>query len=765
MSSSSLQLQNNVACNESGVTPLKAKFYRETMHTPELVLETSKIVNGVGTANGAVKRSTVTRTESPKVTSPLPKTVPTAEASPFVPTITDGDAAVQRKRRVAELVTARFVDPYTPMHQNGPDYVLPTNDTMTWVPNGAVKLRIASEGVASQAPLSVVTFFKRTVDRFPTRVGLVVKRRGEWVRWTYAKYWSDVRTAAKGFIKLGLEPFHGVGILGFNAPEWFISNLGAIFAGGLGAGIYTTNSAEACQHVLEDSSANIVVVENENQLKKILKVRSELPHLKAIVQYSGEPSSPDVFSWNDLLEIGRSVPDEVLDRRIKGLSVNQCCTLVYTSGTTGKAKGAMLSHDCMTYLTQMPIKAWNMSFGTESFLSYLPLSHIAAQVAEFYIGFGIAAEIYFAPPEALKGNLVETLKEVMPHRILGVPRVWEKMCEKLKEAERDMTPLKRAAFSWARGLALRYNLNRMNGSTSAPLFFSLANKLVLKKVRQALGFERTVLLVTGAAPIARDVLEYFMSLNLVITECYGMSESCGPHLMNLENHFRIGSVGPPLPGLEVRLDNADKDGVGEVCMRGRNVFMGYLNLAEKTEEALDKENWLHSGDLGRLEKDFVFITGRIKEIIITAGGENVAPVLIEDNVKVELPCISNCMLIGDNRKFLSLLITLKTEIDLNTLLPTDKLTQSAQEWCRSVGTQATTVHDVLRGPDDKIMAAIQKGIDRANLKAVSNAQRIQKWIILPLDFSIPGGELGPTMKLKRPSVVDKYRDTIDNFYV
>uniref|UniRef100_H3CKH8 Uncharacterized protein n=1 Tax=Tetraodon nigroviridis TaxID=99883 RepID=H3CKH8_TETNG len=244
-----------------------------------------------------------------------------------------------------------------------------------------------------------------------------------------------------------------------------------------------------------------------------------------------------------------------------------------------------------------------------------------------------------------------------------------------------------------------------------------------------------------------------------------MSESSGPHTISLPQAFKLTSCGVDLPGCKTKLHNPDKDGVGEICFWGRHVFMGYLNMAEKTEEALDTDGWLHSGDLGKRDQQgFLFITGRIKELIITAGGENIPPVLIEDAVKDAVPLISNAMLIGDKRKFLSMLLTVKVHLDADRRAEVTAVLLPPLSFCRRLGSNATRVSEISGGHDRAVNAAIQEGVDRVNQRAASNAQRIQKWTVLGRDFSITSGELGPTMKLKRPSVLKMYKEEIEEFY-
>ncbi|KAK4318096.1 hypothetical protein Pmani_010879 [Petrolisthes manimaculis] len=672
----------------------------------------------------------------------------------------------QQQQQQEALSTEMFNSPLKHTeYLNGPDQIIPTDCIKTWEASGVTKLKIGDQGTSTHTPVSVPTLLKKAAEKYPDINALCVKQGGEWHGTTYTQYYQQVRTMAKAFIALGLEPYHGVCLLGFNSPEWFIGDLAAIFAGGFAAGIYTTNSAEACEHCARNCESQIWVVEDQKQLEKVLKIKSRIPSLKAIIQYTGKPTSEGVISWSSAMELGKQQSDGELENRLRRIAVNKCCTLIYTSGTTGPPKGVMLSHDNITWTAHANCVNAEFHAGKEAIVSFLPLSHVAAQMADLYITMYSGATCYFAQPDALKGSLGQTLKEVRPTRFLGVPRVWEKIHEKMMEVGRKTTGVKKSIATWAKAVGLEANTRKQRQDFSKPFGYSVANAVVFKKVKGVLGLDRCELFLSGAAPIAPDIVRYFHSLDIPLTEIYGMSESTGPHTIGLEKAFRVGSCGRTVPGCYTKLDNPDRDGNGEVCMGGRHVSMGYLRMEDKTHEAIDDEGWLHSGDIGKLDSDgFLYITGRIKELIITAGGENVAPVLLEDNLKAELPCLSNSMIIGDKRKFLSVLITLKTNVNLDSGEPLDSLTPSCVDWCRSVGSQAKTIQDVLAGPDVNVMRAIQDGIDRANKIAPSNAQRLQKWTILPRDFSVPGGELGPTMKLKRPVVTQKYCETIERFY-
>ncbi|XP_068461300.1 long-chain-fatty-acid--CoA ligase ACSBG2-like isoform X2 [Clinocottus analis] len=622
-------------------------------------------------------------------------------------------------------------------------------------------------GPASETPMTVHQMFLQTVRTCGNHPALASKEEGQWVTLSWRQYYEQCRAAAKSFLKLGLERYHGVGILGFNSPEWFIADIGCIFAGGLATGIYTTNSPEACQHVAANSEANILVVENQKQLEKILQVRSyHLPHLKAIVQYKGElqQKAPFLYTWAEFMKLGEDVPDEQLNAVIDSLRANECCTLIFTSGTTGNPKGVMLSHDNLTWTVHRAASMVDLKYAEEVMVSYLPLSHAAAQLVDMWLCIFCAITIYFAEPDALKGSLVNTLKEARPTCFVGVPRVWEKMQEKMKAVGAKASPMKRRVAGWAKSIGLRYNYSVMNRENQVPWGFMLANTLVFKKVRESLGLDRCKLCFTGAAPITKDSLEYFMSLNIPLLELYGMSECSCPHTISSDTYYRLTSCGKKMPGCKTKLVNPDEDGCGEICMWGRHVFMGYLDMPDLTEEALDQDGWLHSGDLGRHDQnDFLYITGRIKELLITAGGENIPPVPIEDSVKAEVPIISNAILIGDKLKFLSMLLTLKCVVDDNGD-PTDELSPEALTFCQQHNVTATKVSEITANKEPAIYNAIQEGMERVNAKATSNAQKIQKWVILERDFSVNGGELGPTMKLRRPIVVKMNQEKINELY-
>eukprot|EP00095_Tigriopus_kingsejongensis_P011614 maker-scaffold638_size121162-snap-gene-0.27 protein:Tk11614 transcript:maker-scaffold638_size121162-snap-gene-0.27-mRNA-1 annotation:"long-chain-fatty-acid-- ligase acsbg2 isoform x1" len=647
------------------------------------------------------------------------------------------------------------------MGEAGPDQILPSDHLTTAERHGSVKIRYTKDGFGSRKAISVPTYVRKCAEEAGNRPALKFKKDGTWRTWSYTEYHAYIRCAARAMIKLGLEPCQAVSIFGFNSPEWFLSSLGAIFAGGFSCGLYPTNSVEMNEFIMNDSQTNILVVEDEAAMNKIWKATERVDSLKVIIQYSGTPKKPSVLSWQEFMEIGAKASEDPLEDRLRQMAINQCAALIYTSGTTGNPKGVMLSHDNIVFTCDNALKTCSFRDFQERLISYLPLSHIAAMLLDIFAPIGSKSTVYFADKMALKGSLVATLIEVRPTQFFGVPRVWEKIMEKMLDKGKEIKGAQKKLSNTCKEAGLNYHLH----NNDSFVYRTLGQKVVYKKVRQALGLDQCRAFYSAAAPIGVETLKYFLSLDIIIVELYGMSETAGPHTISTANQKRLGSVGKTMESCKSRVSEPSDEGEGELCMWGRNIMMGYLGREDKTSQDIDPEGWMHSGDLAVFDEDgFVYITGRIKELLITAGGENVAPVPIEDLIRKEVPIVSNAVLIGDKQKFVSVFLTLKTELDPKTDAPTQQLTPSAQMWCESLGRRCSSVDDVLNGPDPIIMAAIQSGIDRVNAHAVSNAAKVQKWTILPNDVSIAGGELGPTMKLKRFAFNKKYDGAIERIY-
>ena len=391
--------------------------------------------------------------------------------------------------------------------------------------------------------------------------------------------------------------------------------------------------------------------------------------------------SPGVESWDSLLEIGRGETDEELNRRLAGQATNQACTLVYTSGTTGNPKGVMLSQDNITWTCQRAHEVYDWKYDFEEVVSYLPLSHVAGTFIDIYLIMYGGGTVWFADKMALQGTLLKTLVEAKPTLFFGVPRVYEKIQEKMMLVAKTNTGLKKKLSDAAKEAALEHHFATFEGKPGGGLKYKLGKKIVMSKVAKALGFERTRGFYSSAAPLSEDVFRYFCSLDMPIQELLGSSETTGPQTASTSGTgIRLGSVGRPYDSWDVHVLNPDSTGLGEIATRGRNACMGYLWEEGKTAELIDAEGYVLSGDLGRFDKDgFLFVSGRQKEIIVTGGGENIAPVPIEDAIKEVLKdYFANCLVIGDKRKHLACILTLRTVLD-DMNQPTDKLHPEVKE--------------------------------------------------------------------------------------
>ncbi len=587
--------------------------------------------------------------------------------------------------------------------------------------------------MAAARPDTIPHRLLETAAAKPSTIAYQAKIDGRWQPTTFKTYADQVRTAARALMALGFPAGGKVTILGFNRPEWVIFDHAAMMAGGVPAGIYTTCSADEVQYIVHHSESVVVLVENAEQLAKVKAKRGELPLLKWIVTMRGATGTgDDVLTWDDFLAKADGVAEAELEKRLAALDPDAVATLIYTSGTTGPPKGVMLSHKNLAWTSRALIDMGGRRTDDVS-VSYLPLSHIAEQMCTIHMPATSGSTVYFA--EALD-KVPDAIKVARPTVFFGVPRIWEKFHAVLAGKLADAQGAKKHLAAWARKVCREVNTYRDRGQDpplALQLQYRLATRLVISKVKAALGFDRVLELFSGAAPIAPDVLEFFSSLDLPIHEIYGQSEDTGPTSCNLTGRTKIGTVGPPIPGIEVKLGED-----GEILVRGPNVFLGYYQEPEATAEVL-KDGWLCSGDLGAFDNEgFLTITGRKKEIIITAGGKNIAPKNIEAMIK-QSPLVGEAVVIGDRRKYLTALVTL--DLDAAKKLVGDG-----------------TLHE-----HPQVRSQIQTAIDEAN-KMLARVEQVKKFAILPVAFGIDSGELTPTMKIKRKVVAQKYAREIEAMY-
>lgn len=725
-----------------------------------------------------------------------------------------------------------------------------TGENIFWTVNPffelPVKIGIDPNCMSSRPPTTVLHQMIATVEKFGERLALSVKRDGKHLNWTWLDFYNDILTFARSAIYHGFRHKMGTSIIGFNSPEWVIGNLGTIFANGVAAGVYTTNNSDSAFYVADHSESFIIITEDQGQTEKFIQKLPQLQHAAVIIQYTGKlkpeheaaiaafnnkvvgvQQKKTLYMWDQFMAVGNdktkgNTPqiNAELQQRMMLQQPGSCCSLIYTSGTTGNPKAVMLSHDNLTWCAGSALCEVDIC-ENDRFVSYLPLSHVAAQILDIYIPMITGASLTFATPNALKGELVETLQQVRPTVFFGVPRVWEKIYETMKELSKQNNAFKRNLILYAKSVGYTANLTKIQNSTG--FFTQLPNrkniqpehehlgyqyyffkKMIFNMIKQQLGLDQTRFRATAAAPISKEILDFYISIDLPLLEIYGMSESTGPHTINFPHRQKLYSVGTPFPGAYMMLDNCTRNKQtstaegdvsnydGEILMWGRHICMGYLKDQTNTLSTIDVKGYLHTGDVGRVDQyGFLSITGRIKELLITAGGENVAPVPIEDEIKANTQdIVSNVMVIGDRQKYLTAFVTLKCE-ELGDGGISTTLTESCvaniaafqnEDGARTPASAATAAKtpesrnivkiltatpngdDYLYFLQQQIYSILTHGVQVANGVAVSNAAKVTKYVILPNDFSVANAELTPTMKLKRKVVLAKYESVMDLLY-
>lgn len=595
--------------------------------------------------------------------------------------------------------------------------------------------------------ITITDMFVQRVKRHPEKVALRYKHLGIWRDVTWGEYLKKVRRVALGLTVLGVKAGDRVAVIGENRPEWLYADLGIISTGAATVGIYTTSAAPQCEYVVGHSAAKVFIVEDEEQLDKALYFRDRTPDLEKIVIIDSKGlrgfSDPMVMTFDILLELGRELEEKqpnLYDEMLTRIRPEHLALVIYTSGTTGPPKGAMLSHYNVTWT------AWSIGealplYDTDELLSFLPLSHIAERMFTSFLPLRFGYTVSFTEsPDTVTQNF----REVSPTVIFAVPRIWEKYYSGIRIHVANATWFKKMAYGVAEKIGRTYSQLRFSGS-SVPLgmkmLHALANALVFYKLRERLGFERCRMAISGAAPISPDVLKYYHGIGVPLRQVYGQTEGGGPTCVHQGDNIEPTNVGPPLPGVEVRLAED-----GEILVKGGNVFMGYYRDPAATESTL-AHGWLHSGDVGEIDqKGFLSITDRKKDLIITAGGKNIAPQNIENQLKFS-PYINDAIVIGDRMKFLSALIVLDEE--------------NVVQYAQDNKIPFTTYESLTKAPE--IVELIEREVTEVN-KTLAKVETVKKFTIVPKKLYEEDGEVTPTMKVKRKYVNEKFGDLIKAMY-
>jgi long-chain acyl-CoA synthetase len=595
---------------------------------------------------------------------------------------------------------------------------------------------------------TIVSLFQATVDAKRDRPALRTKRAGAWETSTWGEWDARARAFAAELVALGVQRGDRVAIFANTREEWVIADVGVLFAGAVTVPIYQTLIGEQAAYILEDSGAKVLVAEDATFLERFAGGHEgTLAKLERIVLVEATKGAPPqtaaaiAKSWSEVIAAGLGRSNE--EKRAVGERAHEVlpadlATIIYTSGTTGPPKGVMLTHANLAFETRVVARATDVRPDDDNLL-FLPMAHIFAKVLVMtQIRFGHLTTFAESLPKALD-NAVET----NPTFLGCVPRLYEKIYTVANEKAHAEGSVKARVFDWAVAVGRDVSRAKERGKTPAGLLavqHRYADKLVLRKIRSRFG-TRLRFAISGGAPLARELAEWFSGAGVQILEAYGLTETTGGTTLNLPDRYRFGTVGPTLDGVEVKIASD-----GEILIRGPNIMRGYWHKEADTREVLDADGWFHSGDIGAFDADgFLRITDRKKDIIVTAGGKNVAPQNIESLLK-QSPWISQAMVHGDKRPYLVALLTLNSEA----------MARFADETGRP--------KDLGRlAEDGEVRARVQLEIDAVN-RRLSQFESVKKFAILPQDFSIETGELTPTLKVKRKIVTERHRAVIDGLY-
>ena len=594
---------------------------------------------------------------------------------------------------------------------------------------------------------TVGALFARRCRENTARTAHREKDHGIWKSFSWAEYWDNAKWTGLGLLALGVGRGDVASILSEDRREWLYYDMGVMGIGAIASGVYTTDSAKQLAYLVNDSASKVLFVENDEQLDKWLEARDQMPGLQKVIVFDRDGlrdfSDPQVMFYDDLIRLGQE-EDKKNPKRFEAELENQSpedvITLIYTSGTTGPPKGAMITHRNVIYQLAAGLEALDVTQDDDQ-LCFLPLCHILERLVTVYAQLGVGLTINFA--ESVE-TVFDNLREVSPHTFTAVPRVWEKIYSTVRILRSEATGTGRWALDQAvaAGMAKAgYEERREPVPASVMTRYKVWDALVLRNLRTMLGMDRMRRAGTGAAPVSPELLRWFAAIGVPLLEGYGATETSGVATFNTEEDNSIGTVGKPLPGLEVKIGEGD-----EILVKGPGVFKGYLNLPEKTAETI-RDGWLHTGDVGRIGNDGALtITGRIKDIIITAGGKNITPAEIESRLKFS-HYISDAVIIGDKRKFLSCLIMIDQE--------------NVEKFAQDRAIPFSDYRSLCRAPE--VVELIEGEITAVN-KEFAQVEQIKKFRLIDILLTAEDDELTPTMKLKRSFVETKHKALIDSMY-
>jgi long-chain acyl-CoA synthetase len=581
------------------------------------------------------------------------------------------------------------------------------------------------------------------VERSDRKALVEMGTDGDWISTSWGEYWQAVCDLAKGLISFGLQSGEGVALVGNNRCDWVISQMGISAATGVPAPIYVTNTVDQMAYIVNHCRARIAICDNQEQLHKYLTALDhgliKLEHIITMDELDCE--HPMVTSLADVILRGSLEPDDELNQRMAAVEPDDLALLIYTSGTTGVPKGAMCTHRGIDALGRAFVDTYPQN-PEGRYVSYLPLCHAIEQMFTNFTGLRVANETYFCPDMT---KIRDYLVAARPHFFVAVPRVWEKFEASLGAELSKATGLKAKLVGWARRVEFESVTRVMKTGKAVDTFQRrLANKLVISKIKSAIGLDELSDAGSGGAPAALSTLEFFASIGILIHECFGMTETTGLATAQPSGMPRFGSVGQALPGVEIRI--ADD---GEILLRGLNMVSGYLYMPDKSAALNTDDGWMRTGDLGTLDEDgFLSIIGRKKDLLITSGGKNIGPAEMENHLR-GIPGVGQAVVVGDSQPYLCAILALEEEA-----LP---------DLCKAVGVPIAPLAEI--ASNEKIRAFLADRVESDCNSKVARYQTIKNFEVLPHMLSVEGGELTPTLKVKRNIINTKYKAIIDGMYV
>jgi long-chain acyl-CoA synthetase len=573
----------------------------------------------------------------------------------------------------------------------------------------------------------------------PTREAFRFRDGDAWKSLTWEETGRRVRAIAGGLQALGIKDEARAAILSSTRVEWILADLGILCAGAATTTIYPSSLPEDCAYILKDSGSRVCFAENASQVSKLKEVRAQLPKLEKVIVIDGDGDGDWVMTLAQLEEKGRDLDDKQFQELVKAVKGDSLATLIYTSGTTGQPKGVELTHDSWAYEGEAVDKLGILGVDDVQYL-WLPLAHSFGKVLEatqIRIGFATAVD-------GRVDKIVENLPQVKPTFVAAVPRIFEKVHNRVVLMASEGSAIKKSLFRWAVKVGME-RARRRRAKESVPFTLSIshaiADKLVLSKIRGRFGGHLRFF-VSGSAALSREVAEFFDACGVTILEGYGLTETSAASFINRPGDVRLGTVGQPLPGTEVKIAPED----GEILIKGRGVMRGYHGMAEATKETLDG-GWLRTGDIGELQDGFLKITDRKKDLIKTSGGKYVAPQAIEGQLKAASPYVGQVLVHGNNRNYVTALVTLDED--------------AVKKWAEANGHTGKPVAELSKMAE--VNALIQSGVDAIN-QHLASYESVKKFALLPQDFTLEAGELTPSLKLKRKVIETKHKALLDSFY-